>query len=163
MGRAGDSEKLRVSESNLRVFWGREKQAPHFVFLFLLWPQPRRLVIAAGHNPAVIRADRHRSDPPMVAAQNDRVSRRIFCVQIPQPRRIVIAASHNPTVIRADRHRIDRSIVTAQNHGTGCRIFCAQVPEPCRVVPAAGHNPAVIRAQQSGPAPRLHSAKVSLC
>jgi hypothetical protein len=63
----------------------------------------------------------------MVAAQNDRVSRRIFGAQIPQPRRLVIAAGHNPAVIRADRHRNDPRIVTAQNDRVSRRIFGAQI------------------------------------
>ena len=33
-------------------------------------PEPRRLVNASGDNPAVIRADRHRIDLALVAAQN---------------------------------------------------------------------------------------------
>jgi hypothetical protein len=41
-------------------------------------PQQRRLVTASGDNPAVIRADRHRIDLVLVAAQNHGVSRRIF-------------------------------------------------------------------------------------
>ena len=35
----GDSEKLRVSEISLRVFLGREKQAPQLLLAFLVWPR----------------------------------------------------------------------------------------------------------------------------
>jgi len=63
-------------------------------------PEPRRIVTAAGDNPAAIRADRHRSDLLFVAAQNDRISRRIYGAQITQPRRLVSAADDNPAVIR---------------------------------------------------------------
>jgi hypothetical protein len=33
-------------------------------------PKPHRVVLAAGHQPAAIRADCHRSDPPLMAPQN---------------------------------------------------------------------------------------------
>ena len=64
--------------------------------------QPRRLVLASGDNPVVIRADRHSIDQAIVATQNERISRRIFRIQVPQPRRLVPASGDNPAVIRAD-------------------------------------------------------------
>jgi hypothetical protein len=69
-------------------------------------PEPRGLVIAAGDEPAVIRADRHRLDRVLVGAQNHGVSSRIFCAQIPEPRCLVRAAGDNPAVIRAAADKI---------------------------------------------------------
>jgi len=39
-------------------------------------PQPRRLVIASGDHPTVIRADRHRKGPAIVTTQNHGFHRR---------------------------------------------------------------------------------------
>lgn len=71
-------------------------------------PEPRRFIKAAGDNPAVFRADRHRVDRAIVAAQNHEVGSRIFCAQIPEPRRFVPADGYQPVVIRADIHHYRR-------------------------------------------------------
>ena len=75
-----------------------------------------------------------------------RVSGRIFGLQIPEPRRGVPASSDNPAVIQAESYCIDVPIVATQNHGVSGLIFYPQIPEPRRFVLAAGDNPVVIRA-----------------
>ena len=59
----------------------------------------------------VIRADRHRIKRQRVAAQNNGVSRRIFCAQVPLSQCRILAAGHNPVVIRADRQSVGVDLV----------------------------------------------------
>jgi hypothetical protein len=83
-----------------------------------LWQSPSTtdlccIVPAAGHQPVVIRADRHRIDRALVATQYHGVSRRIFCAQIPQTRCIVQAAGHPKglTVVPSLLHQMEHEIL----------------------------------------------------
>jgi hypothetical protein len=74
-------------------------------------PDPDRVVVAGGGQPAAVRGDRHRLHAVGVAPEGAASG---AGVRIPDPNRAVVAGGGQPAAVRGDRHRLHAAGVAGE-------------------------------------------------